>query len=141
MFFEELGVMGVYEAFEIGGGYAPDFWLCNLFWNKDVLVEIKPKTPNNEYIERLNKIRIPGKSDILLFVGHPSFDQPNGLRIFGDKENIIEKGFKLGICDRCGYYAIDDDDSGYILCACEHHPPEPDWMTAAEMATDFRFDL
>ena len=68
MFFDELGVSAFYEPWDIGHGYVPDFFLHGFSFNKELIAEIKPITPNNHYIEYLKKVRIPGKSDIFIFV-------------------------------------------------------------------------
>lgn len=141
MFFEDIGVETFYEPWDIGGGYVPDFFLHNLFFNGMCIAEIKPMTPNDDYIKYLKSVRIPGKSDFLIFVGNPSFEQVNGVHIYGTHDNYVEKGFDLVPCERCGYYAIYDKDWGAAICNCCYIPPKPNWQQYAEKASQFRFDL
>lgn len=140
MFFEDIGVETFYEPLDIGHGYVPDFFLHGLFFNDMCIAEIKPITPNEDYIKHLQKVRIPGKSDFLIFVGNPSFEQVDGVHIYGSNGNYVEKGFRLTTCERCGYYAIDGSGWGAI-CNCCYCPPKPNWQKYAEKASEFRFDL
>lgn len=140
LFFEEIGVIALYEPWDIGHGYIPDFFLHNLFYNQLLIAEIKPISPNDGYIKYLKKVRTPGKSDFLVFVGNPSFEQAEGIHIYGETVNYVSKGFRLVTCKNCGYYAVSGCET-FTLCSCGYNPPKPDWQQYAEKANNFRFDL
>jgi hypothetical protein len=140
-FFDEIGVSYVYEPHALGStSYVPDFFAHNLVFGKTAIIEIKPKTPNDDYIKYLKSVRKPGLSTFFILVGDPSFYQPNGIYIYGDNGNYEKKSFSFSKCERCGFYAINYYE--YILCDCPPwSKPLSDWESAARKAKHFRFDL
>lgn len=134
MFFNSIGIFADYEPCDIGKGYIPDFYLTGMIFNKLTISEIKPLPPNEKYVEYLESVRIPGGSDFYIFVGNPSFYQPDGIVIYGANGNYIDRGFELQVCPHCKYYTR-------RYCSCSYFPPNPNWQDASQKAIDFRFDL
>lgn len=143
IFFDEIGVAHTYEPHDIGKGYVPDFFLHDIFFPSQhslAIAEIKPLPPNEQYLNFLKSVRRPGESDFFVFVGNPSFVQPDGFHLFGSDGTYIQKGFVFDVCRVCGYYYVYESwHNGY--CGCHYCPPSPNWERAAEKANNFRFDL
>ena len=149
VFFDSLGLFWSYESilFKNNGlEYLADFYVTNLFCNNHTAIEIKPLEPNKEYLEYVSKTTRTMREaiddpPIFVFVGSPSFDQPNGYIIDPNAHTFIRKGFSLDKCDDCGFFY-----HGYA-CECQIPklmiPPNKavDWVSAAEVATYTRFDL
>lgn len=153
VFFEAIGLCCVYEPFTISNNnlsYTPDFIchfaLLGMSKSKDVLIEIKPKTPNRNYIEYLAKIHNPEKSNILICVGEPDLFQPNGywIRSVGGKTDV-QKGFNCVRCQDCGRFTINSYDPEYnfevLDCSLYHGIETTSNETAKFIAKTFRFDL
>jgi hypothetical protein len=144
LFFEKIDVVAHYEVQEIFGGglsYLPDFIVNQLIWRDSIIAEIKPIIPNQSYIDYLCKIRKPGLADFFVFVGEPSFIQPTGVWIYGINQNIVQRGFSLGLCHRCGYYGTYYQNFNIYSCRCNYRPPNPNWQRAAAEVSLHRFDL
>lgn len=156
VFFDHLNFDFLYEPFTIKNNdaeYLPDFWVYSGFQNQnDVIIEIKPLTPNNEYIDHLCRVHDPAKSDILICVGDPNLAQPKGVWIkgigtrTGEGKSMITFGFACLKCHVCGRFTINHWDllqDGYPVLNCErlHHLNTGENKQAAEAAMEYRFDL
>ena len=157
VFFEAINFCCVYEPFMIENNnlsYTPDFY-CNVGLigsaEKPVLIEIKPKTPNKDYVDFLKKIHNPYLSDILICVGEPDLFQPDGYLIQskwekgGKRHTVVEKGFNCIRCNTCGRFTVNnyDPEFNFNFLSCErYHAIETGYNeTAKFIAKTHRFDL
>lgn len=147
VFFDSLNIWAQYEPFEIfnesrSKSYLPDFWLGVIGFEQEYLIEVKPITPNDDYLNYLKSIYDPNlakPAPILIVVGEPSFIQPDGFYI---TKGGIRKGFAFLRCDRCGLYRFIVDISDYPTDT--HHcraSEERSHDKAVQIAAEFRFDL
>jgi len=155
LFLDEVGCFANYEPFAIEHNnlsYTPDFYVMPHHFMSDgpYLIEIKPIQPNERYLKYLTDVHCPGKSDILVCVGQPSFDQPNGYHIStiyskeGNK-TLISKGFCLIQCPECKRYTVnghEDAKKGYGFLSCgSYHVTSKDLNVAELLSHSHRFDL
>lgn len=153
LFFDKIGFSPFYEPFTVernGLSWTPDFILhsgISIYKPSDyTLIEIKPTRPNSDYIEYLTKMHDPRKSDILICVGSPTLEQPNGVHIrnHNNKTQVNLSGFAGIRCPECGLYTINDYSlakDGYGFTSCVHHAGTGYNKQIAEEAKYYRFDL
>lgn len=164
VFFDAIGFHVMYEPFDKlinkanGIEYKPDFYLLQGITpekgvHSNILIEIKPCEPSQQYINFLERFHDPDKSIILVCVGEPTLQQPNGyiLRMKREKgmptkKTELVKGFVALRCDECGRYELNEHDfyqsfGGYLSCERFHNTRTKSNEYAAKVAQSFRFDL
>lgn len=165
VFFEALGIPAIYEPFVIennGLSWKPDFILMNGVFGsieKKLCVEVKPKKPNDAYIEYLKKVHDFKKGDILIVCGNPTFIQLDGIWFNGfGKTQRVERGFYAAQCEVCNSYTINHfgldthqcsvDDIYELMrhstlsCGNTHYiTPRMSEIEASIFSDEYRFDV
>lgn len=158
MYFNLLQIYAEYEPFTIrnnGEEYVPDFHSVAVSETKRTIIEIKPKIPNSNYLDRLVRIHDPSKSDIIIFCGPPN--NYHGLRIHNKRVRGVPSGVSalsqnhghfLKICKTCGLAHISlvyvigsemyEDECPNVLI---HNKNAAKLDIFADRASNFRFDL
>ena len=150
VFFDELGMKAFYEPYKVSANdldYTPDFVVLpgrGFGGKKTVHIEIKPIAPNEQYLDYLRKVHDRNDAMVLVCVGAPTLDQPNGFQIHGSEyeHKKTTHGFNCKRCPVCTMYEISmKSDSGLIYMPHYHDVVTTDHDIAVLQAEAYRFDL
>jgi len=158
-FFDKIGVICEYEPFTITRNnhkYLPDFYTIGLFGDEYIetetnrfgdkicLIEVKPRMPNDTYINNLMNVREPGKCAIVgvcrdMFWG----DDLKCFLIHGHQENKLILLNTFYACNDCNRLLFDwPEYQARTCCSCSQMiRPTTSPVNAYIYTKEYRFDL
>lgn len=156
LFFDLLDVIHMYEPFTIqsnGIAYTPDFYIHGGIKDQsskhnDLIVEIKPKRPNDAYLRYLMRWHNPAKTTIVIFYKDvDNFISGPHLMISGikgRKHSCIDECF-INECEQCKKFVVVPYHirrERYCLdCASGGRQNAKTTDYAIAQAVNYRFDL